>query len=117
MRLAGLSALAWAALGLVQWATPLQVSRRACNLCYILWSLALNSSALAACMWLQPPATPTLLDALSRHQLIVFLVANLLTGAVNMAVNTLAVGDAAARAVVAAYGMAVAASALLLQGT
>lgn len=111
-----MAAVCWTALALLLWATPLRVSRRACNLCYVLWSLALNSGALAACMWLQPPPRPALLDALSKQQLAVFLVANLLTGAVNMSVNTLAVGDAVARAVVAAYGATVAGIALWMHG-
>lgn len=64
-------------------------------------------------MWLQPRHAP-LLNALSRQQLAVFLVANLLTGAVNMAVNTLAVGNTTACVVVGVYGMAVAGSALAL---
>jgi hypothetical protein len=84
------------------------VSRRACNLAYILWICALSLGMVVLCLVTQlvtPPAQglPQLLAAANRNMLPVFLAANLLTGAVNLAVDTLAVGDAGARALVCAY--------------
>ncbi len=84
---------------------------------YILWTVALNSSGLALCRWLWGDATetdenPTLLSAFSAQQLPVFLLANVLTGVVNMTVDTLIMPDWLARVLVCAYGMAVAGVAL-----
>lgn len=82
------------------------VSRRACNAPYCLWILALNLF-LVACTWLQqqllPHAPPGVLVALNFNMLPAFLWANLLTGAVNILVNTLAVPDWPARGVVSGY--------------
>ena len=88
------------------------VSRRACNLAYILWICAICMAMLVLCLMTQlvtPPAQglPQLLGAANRNMLGVFLAANLLTGAVNLAFNTLAVGDAAARALVCVYMLVV----------
>lgn len=112
---------AWCTLLLLGSYAPLfggTVSRRACNLGYIVWTLALNSSALALCRWLWDATGHNshqgLLSACSAAQMLVFLVANVLTGLVNMMVDTLAVSDWPARALVCAYGMLVAAVALCL---
>lgn len=50
-----------------------------------------------------PDSRVRLLDAANRYMLPLFLLANLLTGAVNLGVDTLAVGDWRARGIVAAY--------------
>ncbi len=100
-------ALLWLAVELVD---PLvePVSRRACNLAYVLWVTALCLAMLVMCLVNQlvtPPAQgmPQLLGAVNRNMLVVFLGANLLTGAVNMSLNTLVLGDDAARSIVGAY--------------
>lgn len=48
----------------------------------------------------QPPAV---LAAVNRHGLITFVIANLLTGAVNLSVNTLAVSDGVAVGILVVY--------------
>jgi phosphatidylinositol glycan class W len=93
-------AAAFSALG-----TP---SRRAADAPYVLWVVSHNTALLAACRAADaalPGPLPALLVALSgKHgMLLCFLLANLLTGAVNLSVDTLAVGDAAAVALLVAY--------------
>lgn len=87
-------ALALVALGLVLWigfafASAVQpASRRLGNAAYVLLVLAIATSALGFLLVLDltcalVPAS-RLLESLGRHQLATFLVANLLTGAVNL---------------------------------
>eukprot|EP00048_Salpingoeca_helianthica_P008944 m.128480 g.128480 ORF g.128480 m.128480 type:complete len:468 (-) comp14731_c0_seq4:46-1449(-) len=67
-------------------------SRRVANLTYILHVGGTNALLLAACTWLTariPSPTPTsrrvsLFEAFSKHQLAMFLLANVLTGAFNV---------------------------------
>ena len=51
--------------------------------------------------------TSRILHVFNKHGLVVFLVANLLTGAVNLSVSTLDFGDAGAMAVLVAYAVCV----------
>lgn len=91
----------WAAAALVQ-----PTSRRACNAAYVLWILALNVQCVALFVGadtLLPGGQPHLLASVNASMLPVFLGANLLTGAVNLSVNTLDMPDAAAALIVAAY--------------
>lgn len=77
---------------------------------YVLWVAALCLATLILCLAteLLLPAPPgraaapplQLLSAINRNMLSLFLAANLLTGGVNMAINTLAVGAWAARGIV-----------------
>lgn len=97
---AGLWLAYWAAAAYLQ-----PVSRRACNASYVLWILALTSQSIFLC-WAAlgvAPAQPLLVAAISDSTLPVFLAANLLTGAVNMGVDTLAASDRVALATVALY--------------
>ena len=56
-----------------------------------------------------------LLEALGNHMLAVFLLANMLTGAVNLSMNTLVVGGAAARCILVMYAGLLCGAAVLLQ--
>lgn len=171
-RVLTLDAALWAGMWAMQRVLGQPVSRRAANLPYCLWILALNLLLLAATRAAQltlrvlPPqaaATPTwqeacngdadaggnscmegrlvagcraaaaagatasdkamsrrrpslsspqplagVLQALSYNMLPAFLLANLLTGAVNLLSDTLSVGDTAARVIVSAYALVVA---------
>ena len=112
----------------------LTVSRRMANLPYILWVVAFNSvQILAFCLVdtvlfpafykatdakaekeAHDAATSRILRAYNRNGLAVFLVANLLTGLVNMTVPTLDVGPLAAMGIIAAYAAAVTGVAVVL---
>ncbi|KAK9819674.1 hypothetical protein WJX72_000961 [[Myrmecia] bisecta] len=106
LRLASLTAAMWLVFS-ASLASADPVSRRACNASYVLWMLAYNMLMLllfAAAEVLAPNAQDSsLLQALNSHMLPVFLLANVLTGAINMSIDTLAVGDWAARGIVALY--------------
>ena len=85
----------------------------------MLWVIAHNSALLLATFAADavlPGSLPRLLAALSgRHaMLLCFLVANVATGAVNLSCDTLAVADGAARALLAAYMLAVCGVTMLL---
>ena len=97
---AGLWLAYWAAAAYLQ-----PVSRRACNASYVLWILALTSQSIFLC-WAAlrvTPVQPLLVAAIAGNTLPVFLAANLLTGAVNMGLDTLAASNRAAVATVALY--------------
>lgn len=101
----------------------LDVSRRLANLPYILWVAAFNSlQMLAFCIIdsicfpkfynatdaksekeAYDTATSPVLRAYNRNGLALFLIANLLTGLVNMTVNTLEAGPVVTMAVLVAY--------------
>lgn len=109
---AALWAAYWAATAFVQ-----PTSRRACNAAYVLWVLALNMQCVALFVGadtLLPGGQPHLLASVNASMLPVFLGANLLTGAVNLSVNTLAMPDAAAAVIVSSYTVLLCASAVLL---
>lgn len=101
----------------------LTVSRRLANLPYVLWVVSFNSVQLTACCLVETllfpafynaqdaraekeaytTATSTVLRAYNRNGLAVFLVANLLTGLVNLTVPTLDVGPLPTIAILVAY--------------
>jgi phosphatidylinositol glycan class W len=67
-------------------------SRRLCNLAFGLWSSAQLVTALCLCVlasYRSPPAPIPLLGTMNRHLVLVFLAANLATGAVNMTMRAL----------------------------
>lgn len=101
----------------------LRVSRRLANLPYILWVAAFNSIQLVLCIQTEKLFFPTLfksqnsseerertkaatsriLYAFNRNSLVIFLLANLLTGAVNLALPTLTMRTTGAMAVLVGY--------------
>lgn len=101
----------------------LDVSRRLANLPYILWIAAFNSAQLLACCAIESAffpsfynaadakteqeayetATSRVLRAFNRNGLFVFLIANLLTGLVNMTVPTLDVTPTVTMAILVGY--------------
>ena len=91
-------------------------SRRLCNAAYALWVLAqvgLCFGLCVLCVLLQTRPAPLLLDAVNRRQLAVFLLANVLTGGINLLGdgNTRQSSDAWAAVVLFAYMGAVCAAA------
>ncbi|ODH12737.1 hypothetical protein ACO22_07967 [Paracoccidioides brasiliensis] len=99
------------------------VSRRLANMPYILWVIAFNNAQLFIFCFFETLffpsvyqatdkasedercrfATSTIMRAFNRNGLPIFLIANLLTGAVNMGMNTLDANKAASIAVLVAY--------------
>ena len=75
--------------------------------------LALTTARTALAADAHAAAPPPLLDAFNRHPLTVFLVANLLTGAVNLSMDTAAASHATAAAVLTLYMALVCATAIL----
>lgn len=85
------------------------VSRRLANLSYIMWVVSYNSSMLLAYYWISralPRAgMSTILQAINRNGLVIFLLANVATGLVNMSINTLKCDRLVAVAVLVGYGL------------
>eukprot|EP00899_Mesostigma_viride_P025936 jgi/Mesvir1/6527/Mv16791-RA.1 len=83
------------------------VCRRSCNMAYVLWILALNLQVLLIFCWVEvcvpPVAAPVLLTAMNQHLLLVFLAANLMTGGINVALNTISCGTSLALLVLLGY--------------
>lgn len=97
-----------------------EVSRRSTNLPFCCWALVVNLPILIAAEFLSGAAAAPLLrptplsESLSRHGLSCFFIANLLTGAVNLAIPTIHVGSIAAFFVLLAYMTAIGTLAILL---
>ncbi|KAI8881525.1 GWT1-domain-containing protein [Backusella circina FSU 941] len=84
------------------------VSRRMANLPYIFWVVAFNVTLLASIVFIESyrgvgNRGPALLDSININGLVVFLVANVLTGAVNLSMQTLYMTDNAAMMVNLVY--------------
>lgn len=116
------------------WGDGLSVSRRLANLPYVFWVAAFNSAHILAYCLVETlffpavvhsstaaaerdayrAATSRVLHAYNRNGLAIFLLANLLTGLVNLTVPTLDVGPVAAMAILVAYTGTLTATALVL---
>jgi phosphatidylinositol glycan class W len=110
----------------------LVVSRRLANLPYILWIVAFNNTqVLAYCLveslffpsvFNAPDAqaeteayelaTSRILRSFNRNGLIIFLIANLLTGLINMTIHTLDIGSVAAMGILVGYAIMLASIAI-----
>ena len=106
LKLLVIAAILWTAfLAVLKGVQP--VSRRACNMSYVLLSLSTNWMMLLLFLFgslVSLTVDPLdLLAACSQNMLPLFLVANLLTGAVNLSVNSLTVPDNRAVCIVCAY--------------
>ncbi|PWY88696.1 GPI-anchored wall transfer protein 1 [Aspergillus sclerotioniger CBS 115572] len=125
----GVQALSWSALFLLNstyamgYGANIPVSRRLANMPYVLWVSAFNNSQLFLFCLLETIffpsvhrtlgkdteaervsfATSRVLKAFNKGGLAIFLVANLLTGAVNLSVPTLDVSTAQAMAILIGY--------------
>jgi glucosaminylphosphatidylinositol acyltransferase len=96
-------------------AMGINVSRRTTNAAFCLWALFVNLLQLAAiqfavvwnrhCVGSASSSSnpPSILAAVNRNGLLMFVIANLLTGAVNLSMNTLQVSNGNAVGILAAY--------------
>ncbi|KAI9096914.1 GWT1-domain-containing protein [Phlyctochytrium arcticum] len=100
-----------------------QVSRRMANLPYVLWICAASTFHVAGCAAVdmifsqkleRNNHVPHLFQAINRNQLVVFLLGNVMTGLVNLMVDTLAKTDLIAVAIVSVYLLIISSIALLL---
>eukprot|EP00977_Amphora_coffeiformis_P011557 scaffold2780_cov174-Amphora_coffeaeformis.AAC.3 len=99
-------------------AMGIPVSRRSTNLGFVLWSLVVNLP-LSTCILIiykRHQRVTFLANLVNRHGLACFIVANLLTGIVNLSINTLEVQDLTAVAILLAYLSTVGLFAILLDG-
>ena len=108
----------------------LNVSRRLANLPYVVWVVAFNNSQVLLFCAIESICFPSaykphvkdgmetssrIMQAFNSNGLIVFLVANLLTGLVNLTMNTLDMSDLASMGVLIAYAITITGFALGLQ--
>lgn len=116
----GLLTLVLGAASFIADATVQRASRRLCNLAYSLWVVAQTLLVLCICLGTSlvcPGPAPELLDALNRHLLGVFLLANLLTGAVNLTLPTMHASGPFGLCVLCVYMVAVCAAACAAEGS
>ena len=99
---------------------------RKANLPYVAWVAAYNTSFLLGYLVIEinlfpspapRQAVPPLLEAINRNGLAVFLVANLLTGLVNVTIQTMYAPDVSATLVLLSYSIAVCAFAWVARRT
>ncbi|KAJ8125915.1 hypothetical protein O1611_g7723 [Lasiodiplodia mahajangana] len=118
----------------LKYGAGLNVSRRLANFPYVLWVAAFNSAQLSAGCLIETvffpsfynsidskseqeaykAATSTVLRAYNRNGLALFLIANLMTGLVNMTVPTLDVGPAVSMGILVGYAAVITAIAVAL---
>uniref|UniRef100_A0A7S1TV93 Phosphatidylinositol-glycan biosynthesis class W protein n=1 Tax=Phaeomonas parva TaxID=124430 RepID=A0A7S1TV93_9STRA len=121
LRMLGLIGATAAALGVSRFGLGERISRRLMTLSYVLWVTLLMQALLLACMVPDMVMTPDIWKShlercLSKYQLPVFLLANVLTGLVNMCMDTMAAGPAASVPITAAYLVALCLAALWMDG-
>jgi phosphatidylinositol glycan class W len=93
----------------------LPVSRRSTNAPFCLWAAAHNMVLLASFQSiLLNGKIPVVFDTVNRHGLAMFLIANLLTGLVNLSIPTLQISDGPALLIVFGYVCLIGAAAMLL---
>jgi phosphatidylinositol glycan class W len=97
-----LTAIVWAMFGSL--AQTVSVSRRSTNASFCLWATAHNLLILALCQtFLTGGNIPIIFETVNKHGLPMFLIANLLTGLVNLTIPTLEVGNLLALIIIFGY--------------
>ena len=93
----------------------IRASRRSTNATFCIWTLAHNITLLSLLdIGSVNNEVPPIFNAVNRNGFIVFVVANLLTGLVNLSMNTLAASDPVALLVVFLYLCSVGCFSLIL---
>ncbi|CAI5756458.1 unnamed protein product [Candida verbasci] len=94
------------------------ISRRICNLPYVLWVVSYNSTLLLGYnlieKFIPSKQFSYILDSINNNGLIIFLIANLLTGLVNMTINTLKTEDKISLMILTGYALTWTSVAILL---
>jgi len=96
----------------------IQVSRRMANMHYVIWVYTICVGAITLIGitdLIFPSSTPIIIEAVNRNQLFVFLVANVLTGLVNMSIDTLNQDDFSSFIILSGYIITVSILALLVK--
>lgn len=128
MRLGCVTALSWMVHYFLVSGLGIPVSRRSTNASFVAWAMAHNLTILWWTWWafqlgntakrsdkyLLLEANPPIFAAVNRHGLVVFIMANLMTGAVNLSMDTLHASHARAIIVIFLYLCAVGGLALAL---
>ncbi|KAI5453140.1 Glucosaminyl phosphatidylinositol (GlcN-PI) nositol acylation protein [Naganishia albida] len=119
------AAASWAILYVLQ-QTGFTVSRRLTNAPYVVWTTAFNTTFLLGYHAIERAGfprslsagrkVPALLDAVNKNGLVFFLLANLLTGLVNVSMETMYASDGVAIAVLMGYTAVLSAVAWGLRG-
>jgi glucosaminylphosphatidylinositol acyltransferase len=118
-----LAVLLWTLLACIYWGLGIPVSRRSTNLPFCIWAAAHNFVMLAFLQWTMvqsatsttdPTCIPIVWDTVNRYGLLMFLIANLLTGLINLTVPTLEMSDPAAVLIVFVYICSVGMASILL---
>nr|XP_018260994.1 uncharacterized protein I303_06711 [Kwoniella dejecticola CBS 10117]OBR83152.1 hypothetical protein I303_06711 [Kwoniella dejecticola CBS 10117] len=109
----------WAALGAWTFFGLGEVSRRFANTSYVLFIASYNTLFLLGYLTLESifphVPTPPLLESINKNGLVVFLVANLFTGLVNVSMESMYAGKTLSMVVLVGYSLAVCAVARLLR--
>ena len=120
-RLLLVTVILWVGHFIITCGLQILTSRRSTNLPFILWSLAHNVTILSLIEYVSTTFSPTcinglplILDSVNRNGLAVFLISNILTGLVNLTIDTLHSSNGKAIVVLAAYLSLVSGSALSL---
>jgi phosphatidylinositol glycan class W len=106
--LLALDGVLWAALVIVRSGIE-DIARRSANAPYVIWMFAIGvllimmSSGLIMPDYREHGKRSKLIVLFSRHQLLIFLVSNLMTGAINLSMNTLVVPVWQAEAILCIY--------------
>ncbi|XP_043697599.1 uncharacterized protein At4g17910-like [Telopea speciosissima] len=85
-----------------------KVSRRMCNLAYVMFVLAVNFQVLAILMlseFIGGQKTSVLEEAFNRNLLALFLLANVLTGVINLYVDTISASSLTALIILLSYAL------------
>ena len=110
LRISSVAAMCSTCMHVAQWQLQ-PISRRFCNLAYVLWIVREGLVLLLSCSAVELRSIVlygkarqiSFIEGLSRQQLAVFLAANVLTGIVNMSMDTLHASDGVAAAVLLVY--------------
>ncbi len=109
-----ISILLWIVLGIFHTFLNIPISRRSTNATFCIWAAAHNMILLTFLKWTTSSRVPWVWETVNRYGLWMFLIANLLTGLVNLTVPTLEMNDPAALVIVFGYICCVGMAALLV---